>query len=112
MGCYNFFEGTCPSCKKQFQVQTKLTGENFISHNIGDQVLEDGNTVKLLLKESCYECGSQIVATIKDGKLEAYTTNGAQVKEGLWGAMFSLDGPSKTEQFNSIVSDLLPGKPI
>ena len=110
MGCYNFFEGTCPSCKKEFQVQTKLTGEDFISHKIGDQILEEGNTMKLLLKETCYECGSQIVATIKEGKLESYATNGAQVKEGLYGTMLSLDGPTKHEQFESLVSDIMTKK--
>jgi len=84
MGCYNYFEGSCPNCGQPFEAQTKLTGGEFETHEAGGAVpLED---MDLQLKEGCY-CGLHPVAVIRGGKLVGFRREGATAVEGAFGTM-------------------------
>lgn len=89
MGMYDTIVGECPSCKKEFQIQTKLMDRLLYDIVVGDVFMPVTYTGKIGLKFGCDECTKPITAHIESGILTKFSTEKPDVVEGFGGSLNS-----------------------
>jgi len=107
MGCYDFITGTCPHCGKEFNVQTKLIGDEFVSHSIGACVpLDDG---RLRLKEPCEHCDQRLTMLVQEGHIAGFAACQADdPQEGLYGAILAPDDSTNAQFEREVMEHVRP----
>jgi hypothetical protein len=96
MGMYDTFVGRCPSCGRDFEIQTKLFSDTMRTIGVGDLIVGGVADVRLLysrlrLKGTCGNCESPIVASFAHSRLVRFVRDGASFAEGPWGALEEIE---------------------
>jgi len=82
MGLYDTFNGRCPSCHTQFEIQTKQFGLDMANFGIGS--IMEADSLMLKLKRPC-SCGKSLYAVIMNGKLQGFVNDFEVKKEKPFG---------------------------
>ena len=95
MGCYEMIHGKCPSCGKDFTVQSKLGDCAMVNLNIDSEfpgLPEELYSKNILLKERCFECGGKIVMILMNDQIIGFGKHHEEVEELAFGDYKILDG--------------------